>query len=78
MYEENPLGELCEEVTVEMSPTSFELIDLVPHTSLELVPSPFNDSPTSLSFESSLAKPMDDDVMTDLNDDLGLVDIKIK
>jgi len=45
-------------------------------TSLELVPAPCTWSLPSSSVEYSLLKPIDDYVITDLTDDLGLMDIE--
>ena len=41
MFEEAHLMDSCEEVIVEVSLTSLELIGPLSHTSLELVPPPF-------------------------------------
>ena len=60
MFEETDLRELCKEVIVEGLPTRLKLIGPVSHASLELVPSPFTCSPSSLSLKHSLVKLMDD------------------
>ena len=71
-------GSHAERFIVEVSPTSLELIDYVTHTSLELVPTRFICSPPSPFLKSSLIKPLDNDVITTLNDELSLVDIEIE
>jgi len=55
-----------------------ELINPVSHTLLELVPTPFIWSPYSASLRFSILKLIDNDVMINLNDDLGLGDIEIE
>jgi len=57
-----------------MLSTSFELIGIVSRTLVELVLDPFIYSPPSLSLEYSLVKPLGNYVITNINNDLGLVD----
>jgi len=78
MFEETHLGESCKGVTAEMSLNSIEVVDLVSSTLLELIPTPFTCSSTSPPLDFSLVKTMNDDVITDLNDDLGIVDVEIE
>jgi len=78
MFEETHLRESCTNVIVELSPTSLELINPISHTLLELVFTPFISSPPSPSLESSLLKNVEKNMMINLNDDLGLVDIEIE
>jgi len=53
-----------------------ELIDPIAHISCESIPIPFICSLPSPALEYSLMKPIDDYVITDPNDDIGLVDIE--
>jgi len=76
-FEESPLGKSCEEVVIEVPSFSPELIDLVSYTSFKLVPTHFSCSPPSPPLKY-LVKPMDDCVVTDLTNDLDLVDIEKK
>ena len=75
-FKESPLGESCEEVVIEASSPSPNLIHLVSYSSLVLVPARFSCSTPSHSLEFSLVKPVEEYVITDLNDDIGLVDIE--
>jgi len=75
-FEESSLGESCEKVVIKVSSPSPELIDLVAHTSCESGPAPCICSLPSPSLEYSLVKPIDDYVITDPNDDMGLVNIE--
>ena len=72
MFEEISLGESCEQVTAEMLSTSLKHVGIVSCTLVESVHDPFTCSPPSLSLEYSLVKPMDNYVITNLNDDLWL------
>ena len=51
------------------------LLVLYPAPPHELVPSPFTCSASSSSLEFSFVKAMDDCVMANLNDNLGLTDV---
>ena len=73
---ETHLRESCKEIIVEVSPTSLKFSSPIPHTLLELIPAPFTCSPPSPSLECSLVNTMDDYVINDLDDYLGLVDIE--
>jgi len=59
-----------------VSSPSPKLIDLVAYTSLELVPANFSCAPPSPRLESFVVKLMDDYVVIDPNDYIGLVDIE--
>ena len=78
MFEETFLGESCEQVTAEMLLTSLEHVGIVSRILVESVHDPFTCSPPSLSLEYSLVKPMDNYVITNLHDDLGLMDTEIE
>jgi len=76
MFQETHLRKSREEVIVEVSQTSVELIAPISHTSLELFHAPFTCPPTSPFLECSVVKPMDNYVITNPTYDLGLVDIE--
>jgi len=78
MFEDTPLKEPCKKVIIEAPPTSLKLSVLVSHASFESVPTLFTISAPSPSLGYPLVKPMDDYVITDLNDDLGLENMDIK
>ena len=75
-FEESPLGESYEEVVIEVSSPSLELIDPITHASLESIPPCLSCSSPSASLKYSLVKPTDDYVIIVPIDDLGLMDIK--
>ena len=75
-FKESPLGESCEKVVTMVSSPAPELIDPIAHISCESIPIPFICSLPSPALEYSLMKPIDDYVITDPNDDIGLVDIE--
>jgi len=59
-----------------VSSPSPELIDLIAHTSCDSCLAPCTHSLPSSSLQYSLVKLIDDYVITNLNDDMGLVDIE--
>jgi len=54
MFDESSIGESCDEVVIDVSSPSLELIDRVFYSSLELVPACFSYSPASPSPELGL------------------------